>query len=604
MEATGANSGSRSISGSTVLLVFLIGYFLLAGLLLVPYPGVENDEALFSNGIYAAGTVTEAHMRLFGKPVATMIMSYIGALKAWVYAPIFAVWAPSAWSLRVPVLVIGAVAVWLFFLFLRRAAGQRAALFGAALLATDVTFLLTTTFDWGPVAFQHLLFLGGMVLVLRFYQEDSEAALAGAFLLFGLLVWDKALALWMLSATTVAGVIVYHRQMWRVFTWRRLAVAAGACLLGSLPFVAYNLATGFRTFQDKHYTLADLPLETVVMRGTLDGSVMAGFLIDYASPIPPPANAWGVRAASLGVAAALHHPRYSLLPLALVLALVGGVLAWWVKPDAVWLPGRAGLRTRGPTSSSASPESRGAGPGGPARSGTSALHSDAASKARLLAFFAIAFAIAWFQMIITAEAGASAHHTILVWPHVIGFVAVGLAALADRFPRAGAWTARIVVLAVVVSNVLLWNTYFAGLIRFGPGPMWSDATYPLADRLREAQPGIVYAADWGMGDTLRMFLQGRIPMGNAIEPFYRDTLDPVERAHVVKRLEQPGAVFVSYADGRDTFPKAKRMVDQVARESGFRRESVATVRDRRGRPVFEIYRYVERPEGDGSATDG
>ena len=41
----------------------------------------------------------------------------------------------------------------------------RAALLAAILLATDPTFLLPDTFDWGPLALQHLLVVSGCLLI-------------------------------------------------------------------------------------------------------------------------------------------------------------------------------------------------------------------------------------------------------------------------------------------------------------------------------------------------------------------------------------------------------------------------------------------------------
>ena len=107
-----------------------------------------------------------------------MMMSYLGALKAWLYRPIFSLFGIGVWSLREPPLVAGALSVWLFYLlFLRRVAGPRAAaLIGCSLLAADSIYLLTVCFDWGPVAFQHLLLIGGaLLLLLRFYQKSSRA---------------------------------------------------------------------------------------------------------------------------------------------------------------------------------------------------------------------------------------------------------------------------------------------------------------------------------------------------------------------------------------------------------------------------------------------
>src|SRR5690242_21940673 len=85
-----------------------------------------------------------------------MLLSYLGAAKTWLFWPIVRSFAASYHSIRIPVLIIGALTVVLFVLLVETAHSRRAAWIGGILLATDPSFLLTTCFDWGPVALQHL----------------------------------------------------------------------------------------------------------------------------------------------------------------------------------------------------------------------------------------------------------------------------------------------------------------------------------------------------------------------------------------------------------------------------------------------------------------
>src|ERR1017187_2946798 len=113
-------------------------------------------------------------------------MSYLGTLKSWLYRPIFQWFGVGVPVVRLPMLLAGAASVWLFYRLLRRAAGERAALLGCGLLAADSLYLLTTCFDWGPVALQHLLMLSGMLLLFGFYQHPSHLRLAGGCFLLGM----------------------------------------------------------------------------------------------------------------------------------------------------------------------------------------------------------------------------------------------------------------------------------------------------------------------------------------------------------------------------------------------------------------------------------
>src|SRR5712692_4811076 len=158
----------KAIRCSTPLISSLL--FILIGFAFIPQAGIQNDEALFASGIYQQTGIAQG-VKVFGHRIPLMLLSYLGALKSWIYAPIFRLWKPSAFSLRVPVILAAAVTIWLFWSLMRRIAGYRAAAAGSALLASDTLFLITSCFDWGPVVLQHLLLVSGSLCLVRFHHE-------------------------------------------------------------------------------------------------------------------------------------------------------------------------------------------------------------------------------------------------------------------------------------------------------------------------------------------------------------------------------------------------------------------------------------------------
>src|SRR5437868_7387516 len=92
------SSGQRS----HVLAIFLCCAFFLMGCAFIPLTGIQNDEALFASGIYRPFNVKYS-VNIMGFNVPLMIMTYVGALKSWLYTPVFGVWPPSAYSVRLPV---------------------------------------------------------------------------------------------------------------------------------------------------------------------------------------------------------------------------------------------------------------------------------------------------------------------------------------------------------------------------------------------------------------------------------------------------------------------------------------------------------------------
>src|SRR5262249_7762900 len=296
--------------------------FFASGWIFLPHAGVQNDEALFASPLFApkASAVVKighSHLRL-------MLMSYLGTLKTWIYRPIFSTFGTGMYATRGPMLLAGAVSVWFFFLFLCRAAGYRAALIGAGLLATDTLYLLTVCFDWGPVALQHLLLLGGLVLLVGFYQTCQAPRLFWGCALLGLGIWDKALMIWMLGGIFVASAILYRKEILVVTTLRRLSVAALGFALGALPLIVYNVDTNLSTFRSNtSYDTHDIPGKARLLMATAHGGGLLGWLNNEDWQTPQPHSPDGaIESASAKISALARHPRRNLMLYAFIAALL------------------------------------------------------------------------------------------------------------------------------------------------------------------------------------------------------------------------------------------------------------------------------------------
>src|SRR5258708_6730763 len=137
----------RNFTPRLCVYLFLIGLFIVTGWVLLPYPGLNNDEVLIANTRLSVSSA-------FHHALPFMFMNYLGALKAWLYAPILALFEPSYAAVRWPMLLLGALTIYLFIRVLELMHSSRAAFIGGLLLATDSMFFLTTSFDWAPVPLQ------------------------------------------------------------------------------------------------------------------------------------------------------------------------------------------------------------------------------------------------------------------------------------------------------------------------------------------------------------------------------------------------------------------------------------------------------------------
>jgi hypothetical protein len=533
---------SDQTSSRRLALAFCLLFFVL-GWLFLPHLGVQNDEALFASPLLqpkAASLVKIGHSRL-----PLMLMSYLGTLKTLIYRPIFAGFGTGMYAVRAPMLLAGTASIWLFFLFLGRAAGQRAALLGCGLLAVDTLFLLTVAFDWGPVALQHLLLLGGLFFLVGFYQTRQAPRLfLGSFLL-GLGMWDKALMTWMLAGILIAAVAIYPKDILSVLTPKRLGLSAAAFLLGALPLVVFNIDTKLSTFRSHtSYDAHDVPGKARLLLNTANGSSLFGWLNneDWQTPMPhQPAGP--VETLSAKISSLAGYPRRSLLLYAFLAALL---LAAFVRGAAL----------------------------------------------RAILFALIAMIIAWIQMALTANAGGSVHHAILLWPLPQMVIAISFAAASRRLGRFGVPVLAGALAIMMIAGVLVTNEYYRLVLRNGGGQNWTDAIFRLSDYMKSDSSKTVYCVDWGIMDSLRLLNHGKLPLRVGTDLVSQAKANADDRQTLMKAIAAPDNVFLAHTKDFEFFQGNDDRLVNYATAAGFKREMLATIPDSYGRQVFEVYRFA------------
>ena len=519
-------------------------FFFVAGWAFLPHLGIQNDEALFASVLYQplAGDFT---LHIGHSQIPLMLMSYLGTLKAWIYFPIFRVFGTGVSALRDPVLLAGVASVWLFFLLLRRVAGERAAIIGCGLLAVDSVYLLTTCFDWGPVALQHLLLLAGLLLLMRFYQTGQDPALLGGAFLLGLAMWDKALAVWMLTGIGVAGILTFPRQIFGVITIRRVTTGALAFALGALPLIVYNVDRNLATFRSNMTRdTSNIPGKAGMLMDTMDSRGLFGWMLDddWQAPVPHQPQGW-LQRASADISSLAGHPRHNLMLYALALAVLLAPLAR-----------------------------------GHAR--------------RTILFALIVMAVAWAQMAVTANAGGSVHHTILLWPFPEMAIAVSFAAASRRLGRAGIPSVAAILMVLMVSGALVTNEYYAVMLRNGGTQNWTDAIFKLSGYMKGVPSTGIYCADWGIMDSLRLLNRGKLPLNVGTDPIRKPELSADDRAYLQRMIGEPGHVFIAHTRDYEFFEGVNAKLLKYAAESGYERTMLAVIPDGWGRPVYEVYHFV------------
>lgn len=268
----------RSSTSARVVICALL-FFAGAASVFIPAIGIEEDEVLFAPAIYHPAESADS-LNILSHQFPTMLMSYVGADKTYLYAAILRRVPPSAWSLRLPVVFMGVLTVWLLFVGVRRFTNEYVAAALACLIATDPVFMLTTTFDWGPVAVQHLLFVAALACFTR-----PKPFVLGGFLALGAALWDKGTAIWTLGAMAVSVALFLPGTLRAHFTRRNLTTAVCGFALGALPFLIFNFTHHWATFSENTiFTTEGVGRKVIAMYAAFDGRGMFGWLMRGTTP--------------------------------------------------------------------------------------------------------------------------------------------------------------------------------------------------------------------------------------------------------------------------------------------------------------------------------
>jgi hypothetical protein len=513
-------------------------FFLLAGQPFIGLLGIQNDEALFAGPIYEPLEAFYAWPLAHHRQIPLMLMSYLGCLKTLIYTPIFKLFGNGVYAVREPALIFGAASVWLFFLLLRRVAGDRGSIVGCCLLAADSLYLLTTCYDWGPVALQHLLIVAGAFLFVRFYQTRSNVSLALGSLSFGLALWDKALALWMLSGFGIAGILMFPRQIFATISLRRMLISVTAFGLGAAPLISYNLHAPLATIRENTATdTGALSTKFHLLAGTAQGGMLLGFWNAPDETTPAPHQPRGLmQTISARLSSLAGHPSSDWLPAAFVAAVILAVFAGW-------------------------------------------------QTLRLVIFFVIAIAVGWFQMALNSHTGGTVHHAILLWPWPEAVVAISFAGISQRLGRFGAPALAVTTALIVVSSLLVTNEYYAKMVRNGGSPTWTTAVFPLAESLKDSPAGYAFCTDWGILESVGLLNAWRPVMRNGI-------LGEEESVALTHMVSDPSHMILAHTPAAEQFRGVNEIVLQRAEKLGYAKQTIRVVGDGFGRDVFEVYRFV------------
>jgi hypothetical protein len=561
---------------SCVIIMLSLSYFTILSTRHISLPGLYYDEVLFVNAATGGRSSSFVAMRIFGIPV--MLMSYIGALKAYIYFPIFKIFGISPLTIRLPAIFISLISLLMVFTIARICFNNLASAILVSFVAVDPIFIFMTKLDFGPIVLAMLLKLLVLFFFLKMITTLSTRYLWPLTISCILGLYDKLNFIWFVIALASAAIILFRTELSELrkrhpFSFlvplvSLLIVATVSSLLLILPLMMQT--------QRSDVTLWDRFLYALKLYGiTMNGSELYTRVLDSQLPLGTAANYATVAA--------------------LVITLIAGVRILVQK------------RRRQPVRLS--------------------------FFERAMACYLILFALIFVQIVLTHKAGG-AHHILMLYPFH-HFLAVGAAvgllhALNERFGPAGSPPSWAVSRPVGASRKHSWRTYsskvgsgillasgvllLASEVNVGLSydeafnekqafnPRWSPVIYELAAYVNDRDIDVIVFPDWGIHNQV-FALGAAETRAKCLDLWlvFREMDDPQRGVEVYNKFfKGRRALAVLFSQDAEVMPNARRNFFAFADYFSGKRDLERVFSSARGKPTFEVY-YVDWRADDSTA---
>jgi 4-amino-4-deoxy-L-arabinose transferase-like glycosyltransferase len=506
-------------------------------MLLTPCAGFQGDEVAFVYSLWHPET-SMASISIFHHRMPLMMMSYLGSLKSWIFTPIFRLFGVSEWSVRVPAILLASATILLGGLLIRRSGGRLAAVLFIWLLSTDIIFLLTAVFDWGPVVIQNLLLVAGILSFATGWSNRRNWMLFAGGLLFGMALWDKALFFWNLTGMIAALLLVNPRALFQAFTGIRFWLAVVGLMIGASPLLRFNVLNDAATLKDNtRLALNEIAPKADYLKLTLEGTLAENPFADEQYQVPEQRKSWFDK-----TFAAWVTQKPIVLP----------SWRWWLLLSALPI----------------------------------GLLLGSASQRRWILFFAISAGVSWFQSALTVGAGHSIHHSVLIWPLLYSAIALSLSAIAHVKAKYSTPCVLVVIGIFLVRGVLMMGFTYENMRSSARVTQWTDADKVLGEQLLRRGLHRALCADWGIAWVVAARTGDKI----AVSDLFFDLAGGHFNQDRFVNCSEPDCAVIDHVKDRALDPKAHATLENSLDRLGLKKVDYSIVRDSRSIPIFELYR--------------
>jgi hypothetical protein len=504
------------------------------------------DEVDFVNAARGAPDGTMIHMR--AGPVPLFIMPYLGALKAWIYAPVFALFGVSPLTIRLPAILIAAATLLIFYQLIRAKLGPVRAIIPLWIMAVDPANLFPSRLDWGPTVLMHFFQAAILALWLSYRGRPKVWKLILIAMCAALGFFDKFNFIWLIIAFVLGISLCYPdslKNLWvsasRFARWAAVIlflIGLGVALFFILPVL--------------HLQPAKLPSMSLQTRwhgllSTLAGVAVAHLIFENSSGM------------------------ISFVPFWLILTDCALVLVCLFSP---------------------------------------VKDAEARENRRNGLFFLLMGFLVFVQIVVTPQAGGPHHYSMILPLPLLAFVFLAQSLYrqiaAKNLRRLAAFfllSAAVSVFVVSVHNVGEYLSRFRTISHYNP--RWSPEIYSLSHYINEhgLEAQGVISVDWGLHNQLHALAPMKLqPRMHDYWPTFQNLgkQNQEEQTTTLKFIFPEGkSLAVTFAASKETFPETRQNL--LAALAGHQELKSRLLKEfwYGGEKIYEVYEIDRSPPSAG-----
>ncbi len=202
------------INSNILVLIFITVYFLIS-IIKIEHPGVNNDQLMFVN----AATFNPDNFFLWKSwhGIPMMVFPYIGALKSYLYMPIFYFFGVSIWSIRLPQIILISISWFILYKTLILAFNKKLAILTILFLSIDPSIIIYSKTDQGPTVLEFFLKILAVYSLFLFLYSKKAIFYYVIFPILALGIFNKLNFFWFANAFIISLVIFYWRNFYNHF---------------------------------------------------------------------------------------------------------------------------------------------------------------------------------------------------------------------------------------------------------------------------------------------------------------------------------------------------------------------------------------------------